>query len=87
MSLLKVEMYVTRTCAYCSRAKGLLKSKGVSWIEHDVTGNERLIEEMVQRAGGQTTVPQIFVDEHHIGGYDDLAALDSKGQLDDILQR
>ena len=87
MTLLKVEMYVTRTCPYCTKAKGLLKSKGVSWVEHDVTANEALIEEMVQRSGGRTTVPQIFVGERHVGGCDDLFALDSQGQLDDLLQR
>lgn len=87
VSLLKVEMYVTRTCPYCVKAKALLKQKNVNWVEHDVTANEPLIEEMVQRSGGRTTVPQIFVGEHHVGGCDDLYALEAQGKLDDLLMR
>lgn len=80
-------MYVTRTCGYCVKAKALLAEKEVSWEEIDLSANPHLVEEMVQRAGGQTTVPQIFIGGHHVGGCDDLYALDAKGGLDPLLGR
>lgn len=82
---MKVEMYVTRVCPYCVKAKALLQDKGVGWEEHNITGNEGLIEEMVQRSGGRTTVPQIFIGDRHIGGCDDLYALEKRGELDGLL--
>ena len=85
LNAMKIELYVTRTCPYCVKAKALLKEKGVAWEEHDITGNEPLIEEMVQRAGGRTTVPQIFINDHHVGGCDDLYALEAAGRLDPML--
>ena len=83
----KVEMYVTGTCVYCVRARALLSEKGVSWEEHDITGRHGLMEEMVQRAGGRTTVPQIFIDGLHVGGFTDMRALDQEGRLDSLLGR
>jgi glutaredoxin 3 len=81
----KVTMYVTPTCAYCSRAKRILQAKGVAWEEIDIAREPQRGQEMVQRSGGRTTVPQIFIGERHIGGYDDLAALEKKGELDPLL--
>lgn len=78
-------MYVTRVCGYCVKAKALLKSKGVAWEEHDISGNEALMEEMLQRSDGGTTVPQIFINNRHIGGCDELYALESSGELDSLL--
>lgn len=81
----KVEIYTKFTCGYCFRAKGLLKEKGVAFEETDITMGGAKREEMVQRSGGRTTVPQIFIDGAHIGGSDDLASLDDAGKLDELL--
>ena len=80
-----VEIYTKTFCPYCWRAKLLLDSKGVAYkeIAVDYGGEEKQV--MVQRANGQTTVPQIFVGELHIGGCDDLVALDRNGKLDELL--
>jgi len=80
-----VEIYTKTFCPYCWRAKLLLDSKGVAYkeIAVDYGGEEKQV--MVQRANGQTTVPQIFVGELHIGGCDDLVALDRDGKLDELL--
>lgn len=81
----KIEIYTKAFCPYCTRAKRLLDSKGVSVEEVDIgmAGNRRA--EMIQRANGRTTVPQVFIDGRHIGGSDDLAALDRQGGLDPLL--
>tara|TARA_R110000824_G_scaffold111813_1_gene260548 strand:- start:1669 stop:1926 length:258 start_codon:yes stop_codon:yes gene_type:complete len=81
----KVEIYTKFTCGFCFRAKALLENKNVSFEETDITmgGSER--EEMIRRSGGRMTVPQIFIDGRHIGGSDDLAALDQSGELDALL--
>lgn len=81
----RVEIYTKFLCPYCSRAKSLLKSKGVAVEEIDITmgGPDRAV--MLERAVGQTTVPQIFINGTHIGGSDDLAALDRAGGLDPLL--
>jgi glutaredoxin 3 len=82
----KVEMYATRVCPYCSMAEALLRSKGV---EPDKTLVDVHTEErarMRERAGGRHTVPQIFINGQHIGGFDELKALDQAGKLDPILQ-
>ncbi len=76
-----IEIYVTKTCPYCVRAKNLLNKKGYTYTEIDVSDNQKLREEMVAKAGGRMTVPQIFIDGKHIGGSDDLHALDSRGEL------
>ncbi|WP_085787032.1 glutaredoxin 3 [Ketogulonicigenium robustum] len=81
-----VEIYTTPTCGYCAAAKSLLQRKGVSYAEVDVSGNPDLRAAMVQRAGGSRTVPQIFIGGQHVGGCDDLYALDSAGKLDPLLQ-
>jgi glutaredoxin 3 len=81
----KIEIYTKAFCPYCTRAKRLLESKGAGFEEFDITmGGERRAE-MIQRASGRTTVPQVFIDGRHIGGSDDLAALDRQGGLDPLL--
>ncbi|GAA0452918.1 MULTISPECIES: glutaredoxin 3 [Sphingomonas] len=81
----KIEIYTKAFCPYCTRAKRLLESKGAAFEEFDITmGGERRAE-MLQRANGRTTVPQVFIDGRHIGGSDDLAALDRQGGLDPLL--
>jgi glutaredoxin 3 len=81
----KVEIYTKAFCPYCSRAMKLLASKGVEPEEYDITmdGDKRRV--MIERAGGRSTVPQVFIDGKHIGGSDDLAALDARGGLDPLL--
>lgn len=80
-----VEIYTTRTCGYCRAAKELLKSKNVMFREFDVSGDPSLREEMIKRANGRMTVPQIFIGEVHLGGCDDIYALDRTGELDSLL--
>lgn len=81
----KVEVYTKAWCPYCSRAMNLLASKGVEVEEFDLTMGGPKRAEMLQRSGGRSTVPQIFIDGRHIGGSDDLAALDRDGKLDPLL--
>lgn len=81
----KIEIYTTFLCPYCTRAKALLTSKGADFSEIDVTMDAPLRRTMIDRASGRTTVPQIFIDGRHIGGSDDLAALDASGGLDPLL--
>ena len=81
----KVEIYYWTTCPYCIRARGLLDSKGVAYEGYDITGDEDARAKMVERTGGPKSVPQIFIDDKHIGGCDDLHALDAKGELDKLL--
>ncbi|MBX9633818.1 MAG: glutaredoxin 3 [Magnetospirillum sp.] len=76
----EIEIYTTPTCPYCLRAKRLLDQKGVAFREIDVSAGGR--DAMTQRAGGRTSVPQIFINGEHIGGCDDLHALDAAGGLD-----
>ncbi len=80
----EVVIYSNPFCPFCWRAKRLLKGKGVAFEEIDVLASPRRRSEMVTRAGGQVKVPQIFVDGRHIGGSDELAALERAGQLDEI---
>ena len=80
-----IEIYTTPLCPYCHAAKRLLDRKGARYVEINVLMNPERRKEMVQRAGGRTTVPQIFIDERHIGGCDDLHALDHEGGLDPLL--
>lgn len=82
----RVEIYTKAFCPYCTRAMRLLASKGVDPEEYDITLGGPQRQEMIQRANGRTTVPQIFIDGRHIGGSDDLAALDRQGGLDPLLQ-
>ncbi len=80
-----VTIYTTRTCPYCHAAKALLERKGVRYVEIDVGSDYGLRLTMAQRAGGRRTVPQIFVGDTHVGGCDDLHALDEAGGLDPLL--
>ncbi|EAT08628.1 MULTISPECIES: glutaredoxin 3 [Sphingomonadaceae] len=81
----KVEIYTKAWCGYCARAKALLGDKGVAFDEYDISMGGPTRDEMLKRAPGQTTVPQIFIDGQHIGGSDDLAALNRAGKLDAML--
>lgn len=81
----KIEIYTKFFCLYCTRAKALLSSKGVQFEEYDITMGGPKRTEMLERANGRTTVPQVFIDGRHIGGSDDLAALDEAGGLDPLL--
>jgi glutaredoxin 3 len=81
----KVEIYTSMFCGYCARAKTLLSRKGVDYVEHDVDADGSLREAMTKRAGGRTSVPQVFIDGRHVGGCDDIHALDAAGQLDKLL--
>ena len=80
-----VEVYTTRFCPYCTTAKALLKRKGVKFKEIDLAGNWDLRDEMIKRANGRSTVPQIFIGKVHVGGSDDLHALERAGKLDPLL--
>ena len=80
-----VTIYTTRTCPYCHAAKALLERKGVRYSEIDVGADPALRHKMMMRASGRRTVPQIFVGETHVGGCDDLHALDREGGLDPLL--
>lgn len=81
----KVEIYYWTTCPYCTRARALLDSKGVKYTGYDITGDEKARAKMVERTGGPKSVPQIFINNKHVGGCDDIHALDKKGQLDGLL--
>lgn len=82
-----VVLYVTGWCPYCSRAKALLDRKGVPYTLIDIESATGLREEMMARAGGRRTVPQIFIGDHPVGGCDDLHALEAAGSLDSLLGR
>jgi glutaredoxin 3 len=83
----RVEIYSKMFCGYCYSAKRLLDAKGVAYEEYDITLGGAKRGEMIQRAMGRTTVPQIFIDDVHVGGCDDLHALDESGGLDPLLGR
>jgi GrxC family glutaredoxin len=78
----KIIIYTKSYCPYCVKAKQLLTNKKVDFTEVDITDNQGLIEEMLLKSAGRKTVPQIFIDEFHVGGCDDLYALNDKGELD-----
>jgi glutaredoxin 3 len=82
----KIVIYTTPICPYCVQAKRLLNRKGVAFEEVDVSGDGELRRRMVQKAGGRMTVPQIFVDDSHIGDCDEIYALDRAGKLDSLLK-
>lgn len=79
-----VEIFTKFACPFCYRAKALLDSKGVSYTERDASGGP-VRDDMLARSNGRTTVPQIFIDGHHVGGCDDLMALEQAGKLDPML--
>ena len=81
----KIEIYTTSICPFCHAAKKLLTDKGADFLEISLTQEPHLRDRMVERAKGARTVPQIFINDAHIGGCDDLYALDSKGELDPLL--
>lgn len=83
--MVEVVIYTTPICPYCVRAKSLLAKKGVTYKEIDVAADPTVRAQMVARAGGRQTVPQIFIGSTHIGGSDDLYALERKGELDRLL--
>ena len=80
-----VTIYTRMMCGYCTAAKRLLDNKGVAYVEHDASFSPELRREMIQRANGRATFPQIFVGDVHVGGCDDLYALDEEGGLDKLL--
>lgn len=82
-----VEIYTWQTCPYCIRAKTLLRWKGVNFTEYKIDGDGAARVKMAERANGRRTVPQIFINNQHIGGCDDLYALDRQGQLDPLLMQ
>ncbi|WP_046006182.1 glutaredoxin 3 [Pseudoalteromonas rubra] len=82
----QVVIYTKDYCPYCHRAKALLDSKGVTYTEYDIGAQPELREEMINKANGGHTVPQIFIKEQHIGGCDDMVALEAQGKLDALLK-
>ncbi|HEY4775444.1 MAG TPA: glutaredoxin 3 [Xanthobacteraceae bacterium] len=81
----RVELYTTPTCSYCHAAKALLRRKGISFAEINVVGDPARRAEMVERAHGRMTVPQIFIGPTHVGGFEELYALEQAGRLDALL--
>jgi GrxC family glutaredoxin len=81
----RIIVYSTPFCGYCGAAKRLLASKGAEFTEIDVMFDAARKQEMIEKSGGRRTVPQIFIDGRHVGGFDDLSALDSSGELDGLL--
>ena len=84
--MVDVTIYTRMMCGYCAAAKRLLDRKGVTYTEHDASFDPQLRREMIARANGRSTFPQIFVGEVHVGGSDELHALEAKGRLDDLLK-
>jgi glutaredoxin 3 len=82
----KIEIYTWSTCPFCIRAKALLDRKGVDYTEYCIDGDEGERAKMAERSHGRRSVPQIFIDDQHVGGCDDLYALNSQGKLDPLLQ-
>lgn len=82
----QITIYTKQFCPYCAGAKTLLKSKGHTWKEIDVEADPKAREEMIKKSGGRITTPQIFIDAKHIGGFDDLRALNEQGGLDTLLK-
>jgi glutaredoxin 3 len=85
MTMTDVTIYTREYCGYCARAKALLDAKGVAYTEHDATYSAELRQEMIAKANGRSTFPQIFIKGEHVGGCDDLHALDRQGKLDTML--
>lgn len=81
-----VEIYTWSSCPFCIRAKALLDRKGVNYTEYCIDGDEAARSKMAERANGRRSVPQIFINDQHIGGCDDIHALNSQGKLDALLQ-
>jgi glutaredoxin 3 len=81
----KIEIYTWQSCPFCIRAKALLQRKGVEFTEYAIDGDRQARAQMAERANGRTSVPQIFIDDRHIGGCDDLQDLDAQGKLNPLL--
>lgn len=81
----QVEIYTTKVCPYCVKAKRLLDAKDADYVEHDLTGNDEARMELLKKSNGMRTVPQIFINGQHIGGCDNLYELEEKGELDKLL--
>jgi glutaredoxin 3 len=81
-----IEIYTWSRCPFCLRAKALLDKKGVEYSEYCIDGDEEAREQMTQRANGRRSLPQIFINDRHIGGCDDLYDLESNGELDPLLE-
>ena len=81
----KVEIYTWSTCPFCIRAKALLNSKDIEYTEYCIDGDESARAKMAERSNGKRSLPQIFINDQHIGGCDDIHALDRKGELDELL--
>ncbi|MGL6284316.1 MAG: glutaredoxin 3 [Microcoleaceae cyanobacterium] len=81
----KVEIYTWTSCPFCIRAKVLLDKKGVKYTDYDITGDSEARQKMSERANGLRSVPQIFINDQHIGGCDDIHALEFQGKLDGLL--
>jgi Glutaredoxin, GrxC family len=82
----KIEVYSSAVCPYCVAAKNLLKSKGLEWVEVRIDTDPAQRDTMLARSGGRRTVPQIFVNDQHVGGFDDLVAADRSGRLSQLLE-
>lgn len=83
----RVEIYTWARCPYCIRAKDLLAEKGIEFVEYKIDGDEAARSQMAKRADGRRSLPQIFINDQHIGGCDDLYWLDAQGKLDPLLQQ
>lgn len=81
----QILIYTSQNCSYCRKAEALLKEKNLEFERIDVTDNQKLRAELIEKAGGRKTVPQIFIDDTHIGGFDDLKALEDSGKLNELL--
>lgn len=81
----EVTIYTRMMCSYCAAAKRLLERKGIDYVEHDASFSTELRQEMIQKAGGRATFPQVFIGATHVGGSDELHALEARGQLDALL--
>ncbi|MBI1327064.1 MAG: glutaredoxin 3 [Alphaproteobacteria bacterium] len=81
----KVEIYTWTVCPYCVRAKDLMQRKGIEYTEHNIDGDDDARAKMVERAQGRRSLPQIFINDKPIGGFDDLSALDKSGELEKLL--
>ena len=78
--MIKIEIYTRNACAFCDRAKIFFKSKGLSFIEYNVHENSDYLKEMLKKSNGKKTMPQIFIDDFHVGGFDDLKETINKGK-------
>lgn len=81
----EVTIYTRMMCGYCTASKRLLERKGIDYVEHDASFSPELRQEMIQKAGGRATFPQVFIGATHVGGSDELHALEASGQLDALL--